>query len=138
MKKIAILTACFGVLGLVMPDTVQAGGFYDITLIHEERPEANEYATVEHGYIECDDDHGNAGDGVVIYSVRGDQVSAKKCIIEWNGDYWDDVPVTMCPSSSCDEETVKLGNYVEFCPRGVDYKRIGSYLLVEHEGGCWL
>ena len=139
MKKIAFLTSCFVGLGLMMPGAVRAGDLFEITArVGENFFDSNEYTRLANGnYIECDDDDGDAGDGVVIYSVIDQTPVARECVIEWNGDFWKVVEFPECRSSNCDGETEDLGNGRKFCSNGVDYRYIGGSFVAASSGACW-
>ena len=137
MKKIAFLTSCFVGLGLMMPGVVRAGDFYEIKVKGGNFTDANEYVEILNGwYVECDDDDGDADDGVVVYKIVDQRPAAKKCVIEWNGDFWTDVDGFEKCDSDCDD-SVALGGGYKVCANGTEIRPLAGGAIGKSSGACW-
>ena len=123
MKKLLL----FAIL-CILPSYVFGGNINNIQIKNAMQTmgtNANEYHIIGgNQVVECDDDEGDVDNNVFLYylSSNNTQISAKQCIIEWDGDFFRDVPIYWCSNDetyTCDNaKTIRMTETRSICASG--------------------
>ena len=113
----------------ILPSYVLAGNINNIRIKDADDTmgtNANEYHEIGGNQVfECDDDEGDVDNGVFLYYLSSNniQISAKQCVLEWSGDYFQEVPISWCHNDgtyNCDKaQTIRMTESRSVCASGV-------------------
>ena len=113
----------------ILPSYVLAGNINNIRIKNARYTmgtNANEYHEIGGNQVfECDDAEGDVDNGVFLYYLSSNniQISAKQCVLEWSGDYFQEVPISWCHNDgtyNCDKaQTIRMTESRSVCASGV-------------------
>ena len=113
----------------MLPSYVLAGNINNIRIKnagYTMGTNANEYHEIGGNQVfECDDAEGDVDNGVFLYYLSSNniQISAKQCVLEWSGDYFQEVPISWCHNDgtyNCDKaQTIRMTESRSVCASGV-------------------